>query len=477
MPQTPENARLARERLKAAGICVNCGKTPAAAGKSACIACGSKRAAAAAKKRAVKREAGKCTKSGCQARAATASSMCETCQANEHIRKAEARRLRRSNGLCVLCGTPPVEGLTRCRRCADRDKVNRKKNADKREARGLCRNICRNPVTPGNKHCDECNRKTSISTSRRRNKLVATGLCGYCRTRPVRPGGVRCAECHTASAAKFRDRVARLRADRLCCACGKAPAAAPGTRCETCLAAARANHFVVKLAVLDAYGGPVCKCCGEEDANILQVDHVDGGGRIHRQKLGDGCERKGSAKVYRWLRDNGFPTGYQVLCPNCNLEKHRVAGSPMTRTKRKHVKELATNTSVSRTIVKRIKNGKCRNCANGIPRSGYRTCDTCIEAGKVRHAQLKLDVLQAYGGCQCAGCDVTNVQVLQIDHIGGGGEAHAREIGNGNRNRGRAKLYRWLKINSFPPGYRVLCASCNIRAKLGIPFPNATAIS
>jgi len=33
-------------------------------------------------------------------------------------------------------------------------------------------------------------------------------------------------------------------------------------------------------------------------------------------------------------------------------------------------------------------------------------------------------------------------------------------------------LYRWLRDNDFPPGYRVLCANCNIRAARGVALPN-----
>jgi len=44
-----------------------------------------------------------------------------------------------------------------------------------------------------------------------------------------------------------------------------------------------------------------------------------GGGSAHREKLfGRDAETCG---MYRWLRDNGFPEGFQILCLSCNDSK------------------------------------------------------------------------------------------------------------------------------------------------------------
>jgi len=64
--------------------------------------------------------------------------------------------------------------------------------------------------------------------------------------------------------------------------------------------------------VLNAYGG-LCECCGESHVEFLGVDHIDGGGRKHLAELG------GSAYFYGWLKKNGFPPGYRILCHNCNF--------------------------------------------------------------------------------------------------------------------------------------------------------------
>ena len=73
---------------------------------------------------------------------------------------------------------------------------------------------------------------------------------------------------------------------------------------------------------------------------------------------------------------------------------------------------------------------------------------------------LAKEVLQHYGGrCQCCGFSDLDLKVhgkrfLKIDHIWGNGYKHFKEL------RGR-NFYRWLKINHYPTGFRVLCAGCN----------------
>jgi len=37
----------------------------------------------------------------------------------------------------------------------------------------------------------------------------------------------------------------------------------------------------------------------------------------------------GSTKFYRWLVENDFPEGFQILCHNCNFAKsHNPGGCP-----------------------------------------------------------------------------------------------------------------------------------------------------
>jgi hypothetical protein len=71
----------------------------------------------------------------------------------------------------------------------------------------------------------------------------------------------------------------------------------------------------LKEAVIAAYGGR-CQCCGEDSYEFLTIDHVGGEGQAHKKSVP-------GRKVYRWLRNNGFPQDgrFQLLCMNCNFAK------------------------------------------------------------------------------------------------------------------------------------------------------------
>jgi len=75
----------------------------------------------------------------------------------------------------------------------------------------------------------------------------------------------------------------------------------------------------LKIAVLEAYGGPVCACCGEMDMRFLTIDHVNNDGAQHKKVIGKGS-------LYAWLKKNGYPEGFQVLCWNCNCGRHHNGG-------------------------------------------------------------------------------------------------------------------------------------------------------
>lgn len=76
----------------------------------------------------------------------------------------------------------------------------------------------------------------------------------------------------------------------------------------------------LKLEVLEAYGGAVCAVCGETDLDLLQLDHVEGGGRQHRREL----DTSGGYEFYLRLKSDGFPQipPMQVLCANHNIKAY-----------------------------------------------------------------------------------------------------------------------------------------------------------
>jgi hypothetical protein len=93
----------------------------------------------------------------------------------------------------------------------------------------------------------------------------------------------------------------------------------------SCRAHGKRSHKKLKHQVIEAYGG-YCFCCGEADLRFLTIDHVANDGAAHRRQIAAERGLKnsrvgGGNHMYRWLRDNGYPPGIQVLCANCNFGK------------------------------------------------------------------------------------------------------------------------------------------------------------
>lgn len=79
-----------------------------------------------------------------------------------------------------------------------------------------------------------------------------------------------------------------------------------------------------KLAAVRQYSAGTMACAnpyGEHKEpyvtiDALSIDHIDGGGAKHRKGLT-------TSNIYRWLIKNNFPTGFQVLCMNCQFIKKK----------------------------------------------------------------------------------------------------------------------------------------------------------
>lgn len=78
----------------------------------------------------------------------------------------------------------------------------------------------------------------------------------------------------------------------------------------------------VRDEVYRAYGGYKCSCCGETERAFLSVDHVNNDGAAHKKAF----NLKTGEQMYRWLKRNNFPAGFQILCMNCNWGKRNNKG-------------------------------------------------------------------------------------------------------------------------------------------------------
>jgi len=182
---------------------------------------------------------------------------------------------------------------------------------------------------------------------------------------------------------------------------------------------AREENQRLRDEVFDAYGGE-CACCGEARKEYLSIDHKNGNGKKHRKEIG----ATGSGGLYRWLKQNNYPEGFQVLCFNCNCGKENYSVCPYD--KEAFEKEFETKLKKS--------------------------------YGSRYYWALKLDIIENYGN-KCALCDKDNPHCLTIDHVNG------RSLED--NSTGKA-LYLKLKNENYPKdNYRLLCYNCNCALGFG----------
>lgn len=228
---------------------------------------------------------------------------------------------RRSLGLCIRCGDDAA-GHAFCHSCVCKNEARRRAVREARKAASIC-TICRKPAPRGRATCDRCSRRTTRQVLRRYHRNVATGCCGECG----QPAGKRsrCRNCLEQQQIRAYRHYDKAKAQGTCHLCGRPTEGL--IRCPTCDQQAKDRQKVYRQALRDevfaAYGGPTCVGCGfDADPDLLQMDHVGGGGNAHRREIGNG-------RLYIWLKKNGFPAGFRVLCAMCNLRALRKKPLPL----------------------------------------------------------------------------------------------------------------------------------------------------
>lgn len=120
----------------------------------------------------------------------------------------------------------------------------------------------------------------------------------------------------------------------------------------------RDHYHRIKLHCFSLFGN-ICVDCGCSEIDVLQLDHINGGGQLERTKLSN-------LQILKRAINN--PNDYQLLCANCNWRK--------------------------------------RNNAE------YRS---------EQITQLRIEAIEKYGGC-CGNCEEKDYEVLQFDHIDNDGD-------------------------------------------------------
>ena len=92
-------------------------------------------------------------------------------------------------------------------------------------------------------------------------------------------------------------------------------------RCKNKLTAKTSRQFRAELKekVLRHYSPQLeCQCSKcpypKPGMQFLSLDHINGRGEH---------DRKVRRRLYQWIKNEKFPSGFQVLCFNCNLGKRQ----------------------------------------------------------------------------------------------------------------------------------------------------------
>lgn len=170
----------------------------------------------------------------------------------------------------------------------------------------------------------------------------------------------------------------------------------------------------IRYEVIGHYSQGTYKCasCGDRHMEFLEIDHINGGGKQHKRSIPGN-------DTYRWLRKNNYPSGYQVLCSNCNMKKVKL-----------DAKERGTNGTISQ-------------------QKYYQ-----------RNQRDRLETFNHYsqnGIIQCACCGITDTDLLCLDHKNGDGAEHRRNLTKADGSN----VARWARRNNYPPIFRILCHNCN----------------
>jgi len=211
----------------------------------------------------------------------TQSPLCDVCKDKCKQRAAVKRAKNKESGACLNCGQAVgTRSSTKCDKCLDIGLASMNKARVVRKEKGICQN-CGQRVAMRNKTvCSKCSRNMSVCRMKHYEIAKTAGLCPSCGTKEPVEGYKQCQQC--------RDTDAEYKA-------------------------------TLRAAVINAYGGPTCSGCGSADYNVLEIDHIAGGGRKHlkAEKITSGNG------FYLWLKRNNFPTGFRVLCPTCNKKAHK----------------------------------------------------------------------------------------------------------------------------------------------------------
>ena len=160
------------------------------------------------------------------------------------------------------------------------------------------------------------------------------------------------------------------------------------------------------------------------------MDHVFG-----REKMGHSRNMLGT-KLWYYLKTHNYPSGYQVLCWNCNSARTRLKICPHNKKKYQIALEKWIEEKDSR-----------KRCVPG-------------------EMKVRDELFRRYsdGSPKCACCEIKGLDFLTLDHISGRNIKIPKELlkqGYTNRKKGLG-LWRILRdARTYPKLFQILCWNCN----------------
>lgn len=196
--------------------------------------------------------------------------------------------------------------------------------------------------------------------------------------------------------------------------------------------------------------GRMCKKCNNDRQKRYREKHPGKDrekSRRYRERNPDSFKK--SKKKYR-ESEKGKKTKADYY------EKYKASGKAAEAQKQYYQKNK-TKTEFMERIRKSNKKSYHKNKHKHVAQNRAR--------GKQRTQEIKKRCMSGYcdGIPKCQICGITDIEVLTIDHIYGGGNRLRTE----RKERTGTNLHFDLIKKEFPEGYQVLCFNCNHKKSLG----------
>ncbi len=157
---------------------------------------------------------------------------------------------------------------------------------------------------------------------------------------------------------------------------------------------------------------PCCARCGTTVYEFLTYEHINGGGDRERREKG----RRDNYHITQEVQRGERRKDVGILCMNCN---HLARLESL-----KGTQSTSPHAVVQRRVAKKLHIEVLTGLCGGLP--------------------------------YCACCGITDIRLLSVEHLEGGGRKHLTQCG------GNHAVYRAIRREGYPRDkYAVLCHNCN----------------